>query len=130
MFTTSFVSLLGWLRGLLSRRRGECKPYGRRNGGVNERTFLPTVYPLCDVSNSFSNIIFDTKLIILSQNAKQKYNFVVFRRTLLRCFDTQFCGIMADTFAVFWQALLWLGEDYGGEAEGFEELLELGFARF
>ena len=22
----------------------------------------------------------------------------------------------------------WLGEDYGGEAEGFEELLELGLA--
>lgn len=58
----------------------------------------------------------------------KKYNFVVFRRTLLRRFDTQFCGIMADTFAAFWQALLWLGEDYGGEAEGFEELLELGFA--
>ena len=27
-------------------------------------------------------------------------NFVAFWRTLLRCFDTQFCGILADTFAV------------------------------
>lgn len=25
---------------------------------------------------------------------------MAFRRTLLRCFDTQFCGILADTFAV------------------------------
>ena len=30
----------------------------------------------------------------------QVINLLIFRRTLLRCFDTQFCGILADTFVV------------------------------
>ncbi len=63
----------------------------------------------------------------------QVINLLIFRRTLLRCFDTQFCGILADTLAAWgvreWRGgEIWLGEDYGGEAEGFEELLELGLA--
>lgn len=58
---------------------------------------------------------------------------MAFRRTLLRCFDTQFCGFLADTLAAWgvreWRGgEIWLGKDYGGEAERFEELLELGLA--
>lgn len=62
------------------------------------------------------------------------------KNTILWHFVGHFCGVLTRNFVAFWRTLLrcgrvgmtageiWLGEDYGGEAERFEELLELGLA--
>lgn len=62
------------------------------------------------------------------------------KNTILWHFVGHFCGVLTRSFVAFWRTLLrcgrvgmtagkiWLGEDYGGETERFEELLELGLA--